>query len=180
MHTVARNGILRHYKFPEVIKIPNAIYDFMLITMKRPIKMNQENAIPARLPTFEMNDNFLIGKTLFASGWGNTIPRHNDEDNKVSPALEFPDGLRVVQLKYVSNSVCKSIKIGKKIIKARREEMLTNITDVNITSDPLYKKELQVLTNMMNDINVDRSWLCAASFEQGKPGGTCSGDSGGN
>ena len=46
-------------------------YDFQILALDKPFQFN-ENIIPACLPSPNMDDNFLDGKTLTASGWGRT------------------------------------------------------------------------------------------------------------
>ena len=47
----------------------NPVNDFALFTLASPVELN-DNIIPACLPIYSMDHDFLVGKTLTVSGWG--------------------------------------------------------------------------------------------------------------
>ena len=70
-------------------------YDFVIIKLSERITLG-DTAIHACLPTEELDDDYLFGKTLRVSGWGRL-------DYGGSP----PMVLNQVDVPFVSNDVCK-------------------------------------------------------------------------
>jgi len=57
------------YDFDTIIDKRNPVNDFALFTLASPVELS-DNIIPACLPTYSMDHDFLVGKTLTVSGWG--------------------------------------------------------------------------------------------------------------
>ena len=71
-------------------------YDFSIMHLKDPVDIDPR-AVPACLPTAKHSGNFLVGKNLTVSGWGQF-----DYDDYATP-----DKLHVVTVKGISNAQCK-------------------------------------------------------------------------
>ena len=102
-----------HPKFEEFIDdlLQMAIYDFMIITLKAPVKVSSVDRAFVHLPTPSMDDSFLTGKTLTAIGWGSTEPVTRLEmllsfTGQRYPT-KYPYKLQVVDLLYLPNKICQ-------------------------------------------------------------------------
>ena len=73
-------------------------YDFSIMHLKRPVDIDSR-AVPACLPTAKHSGDFLVGKNLTVSGWGQF-----EYDDFASP-----DELHVVTVKGISNAQCKEM-----------------------------------------------------------------------
>ena len=73
--------------------------DIAIVTLDEPIQLGSR-AVHACLPSSSMDDTFLSGKTLTASGWGRT--------SVYSPTT---DVLHSVQIPYVNISTCQSSQV---------------------------------------------------------------------
>ena len=68
-------------------------YDFVMITLDEPVKLG-DRVKYACLPTAEMDDAYLNGKTFTVSGWGDTLQG-------------YPDVLLSSKVPYVPNAICQ-------------------------------------------------------------------------
>ena len=157
-----------------------AIYDLMIL------KLVQEQLFCSRafvrLPTLDINDNFLVGKELLMSGWGSTLPitrqqmSDHVEHGKPVPLL-LPGRVKYVQLPYLRASICK--------------KRLTNLFTIyqNVIGEPVGQPPIRI-----KDIDLEKgvglSMLCTSMCTaddltqcQNTPDlqrDACKGDSGGN
>ena len=156
------------------------IYDLMILQLVQE-QLFCSRAF-ARLPTLDINDNFLIGKELLMSGWGSTLPITRQqmidlaEHGKPVPIL-LPGRVKYVQLPYLRASICK--------------KRLTNLFTIyqNVIGEPVGQPPMRV-----KDIDLERgaglSMMCTSmctaddlSQCQNTPDmqrDACKGDSGGN
>ena len=125
------------------------IYDFMMITLKKPVTAGP-TVVLANLPTSDMGEDFLIGKTLTVSGWGSRTPvTYEQFILKDDIDVDFPDSLRKLEVRYILNSECEAY----------------------------YRSDLEE-HKVPIDFTVNTDLLCTVGT-MGKISGTCVGDSGG-
>ena len=74
--------------------------DIAIVTLSEQIQLGSR-AVPVCLPSPNINDTFLSGKSLTASGWG-----------KTSTSGRTSDALRSVEIPYVNITTCQSIEIN--------------------------------------------------------------------
>ena len=72
----------------------------MIITLTEPVVLG-DKAIPVCLPTEDMDDGFLTGKTLTVSGWGDT------QQGGSQPVV-----LHSVEVPFVPTGVCNTAYNG--------------------------------------------------------------------
>ena len=177
-----------HPKLKEFLKIDNplkgalgiAIYDLMILQLLQD-QLFCSRAF-ARIPTLDINDNFLIGKELLMSGWGSTLPITRQQmidhlEHGAPVRLLLPGRVKYVQLPYLRASICK--------------KRFTNYLAIyqNVVGEPVEQPPMRV-----KDIDLERgsglSMMCTSMCTadditqcQNTPDmqrDACKGDSGGN
>ena len=113
LHKISPSRII-HEKY-EVFTTSDAIftaYDFMVIKLLK--KLNVCSSSFARLPTPDMDDKLLKGKTLLTSGWGamfvasrERIKELDSNPSKPIPQTAFPDLLKAIEVPYLRNKICQ-------------------------------------------------------------------------
>ena len=73
---------------------PAPTFDFVIITLAEPVALGG-TAIPACLPSENMDETFLTGKSLTVSGWGN-----------LGEGGDQPLALHKVEVPFVPTAVC--------------------------------------------------------------------------
>ena len=155
-------------------------YDFMIIKLLKSLKLCPDNF--ARLPTPDMVDQLLTGKTLLASGWGAIIKINRERAKELAsnpdediPQSAFPDHLRAAEVPYLPNKICQK----------RYHDFFTK-------EYPNIKGTKNTLANSLNFESTSgsdqgASMLCASFCDKDDiseckedllPSGTCVGDSG--
>ena len=89
----AVESFIEHHNFTYS---PVPTFDFVMITLVEPVVLG-DKAIPACLPSENMNEQFLTGKMLTVSGWGHL------EEGGNQPLV-----LHTVDVPHVSLAVCNS------------------------------------------------------------------------
>ena len=76
-------------------------YDIAILHLKRPVQMGLR-AVRACLPTLKLDDDFLAGKPMTVSGWGNTNTTHTIRPpiNKLHVAKVWGVTLDMCRKKY--------------------------------------------------------------------------------
>ena len=77
-------------------------YDISILHLERPVQMGLR-AVRACLPTLKLADDFLAGKPMTVSGWGNTNTTHT------SPQINRPNKLHVVKVWGVTLAMCRKL-----------------------------------------------------------------------
>ena len=113
LHRISPSRII-HEKY-EMFEAPDAnflAYDFMILKLLKKLSLCSNNF--ARLPTPDMDNQFLEGKTLLTSGWGVMIKMSRERIKEIVsktgrpiPQVAFPDQLRILEVPYLSNKICQ-------------------------------------------------------------------------
>ena len=104
---------------PNFSYAPVPTFDFVMITLAEPVVL-RGTAVPACLPTENMDEMFLTGKSLTVSGWGNLQEGGNQ-------ALE----LHKVEVPFVPAEVCNDAYPG---LISNAMVCAGNVTDGGIDS----------------------------------------------
>ena len=181
LHEISSRRIL-HEKY-ELFTAPDAkftAYDFMIIKLLKKLNLCSNNFV--RLPTPDMDDQFLKGKTLLTSGWGAIIKISRERakelvtnPEKPIPQVAFPDQLRAVEIPYLSNKICQK----------RHHDFFTKEYANIIGTKNTLVKSLNIEST--SGSNPGASMSCTSFCEKEditgckkdlKPKGSCVGDSG--
>ena len=136
----------------------------------------------ARLPTPDMDDKLLKGKTLLTSGWGamfvasrERIKELVSNPSKPIPQTAFPDQLRAIEVPYLRNKICQKryhdfFTKEYANIKGTKNTLVKNLNfESTSESDP---GASMLCASFCNKEEVSR---CKKDY---RPAGTCGGDSG--
>ena len=181
LHEISSSRII-HDKY-ELFTAPDAAfaaYDFMIIKLLKRLKLCSSSF--ARLPTPDMDDQFLKGKSLLASGWGAIIKISRERVKEISskqgkpiPKVAFPDQLRAVEVLYLRNKICQKryhdfFTKEYANIKGTKNTLVKNLNfESTSESDP---GASMLCASFCNKEEVSR---CKKDY---RPAGTCGGDSG--
>ena len=181
LHEISSNRII-HEKY-EMFEAPDAnfpAYDFMILKLLKKLSLCLNNF--ARLPTPDMDDQLLEGKTLLTSGWGAMIKMSREQikefvlnPRRPIPKEVFPDRLRILEIPYLPNEICQK----------RFHNFFTKEYKDLIGTKNTLKKSLNFESKSESDAG--GSMLCASMCDKGdiseckmdnSPCGSCIGDSG--
>ena len=87
-----------HPEYVPVSMVPDAWgprYDYSILHLKKPVEIGPR-VVPACLPTSKHSGDFLAGKILTTSGWGDTLNETHD-----------PSRLRFVKVPGITNLECQ-------------------------------------------------------------------------
>ena len=179
LHEISPDRII-HEKY-ESFEAPDSeftAYDFMIIKLLK--RLNLCSSSFARLPIPEMDDQFLKGKTLLASGWGAIIKINRERTKEIAtnpdkpiPKVAFPDQLRAVEIPYLRNKICQ---------KRHHDFFTREYANIRGTKNTLVKS-----LNFESGSDQGASMLCTSFCDKEdirrcnkdhKPSGSCVGDSG--
>ena len=79
-------------------KVDHPRYDIAIVHLEEPVQMGPR-AVHACLPTLKYAGDFLAGKLMTVSGWGNTNYTH----------INYPDKLQVVNVTGVTVDTCRDL-----------------------------------------------------------------------
>ena len=96
-HTLWNSSDGSRHKVCRAAHHPN--YDISILHLERPVQMGLR-AVRACLPTLKLADDFLAGKQMTVSGWGNTNNTH---------ASHYPNKLHVVKVWGVTLAMCRKL-----------------------------------------------------------------------
>ena len=181
LHKISPSHII-HEKY-EVFTTSDAIftaYDFMVIKLLKKLDVCSNSF--ARLPTPDMDDKLLKGKTLLTSGWGamfiasrERIKELVSNPSKPIPQTAFPDQLRAIEVPYLRNKICQ---------KRYHDFFTKEYANIKGTKNTLVKS---LNFESTSESDEGASMLCASVCDKKeisqckkdyRPSGVCKGDSG--
>ena len=181
LHKMSPSRII-HEKY-EVFTTSDAIftaYDFMVIKLLKKLDVCSNSF--ARLPTPDMDDKLLKGKTLLTSGWGamfiasrERIKELVSNPSKPIPQTAFPDQLRAIEVPYLRNKICQ---------KRYHDFFTKEYANIKGTKNTLVKS---LNFESTSESDEGASMLCASVCDKKeisqckkdyRPSGVCKGDSG--